>query len=84
MLELKRTLILRFYNFGAVSMLGISSVGLMTLPLVLSDYRQRKILKRYKMIPISPMTLLLSHVLFYLSLSIVSTTLVYLHFSSHV
>lgn len=65
-------------SFGAVSILGISSVGLMTLPLSLSDYRQRKILKRYQVTPISPTIMLLSHLLFCFSLSIVSTVLVYL------
>jgi len=64
-------------SFGAVSTLGISSAGLMGLPLALSDYRQRKILKRYKVTPISPMTLLMSHVLFCFSLSIFSTFLIY-------
>ncbi|WRS27966.1 ABC transporter permease [Oscillospiraceae bacterium MB08-C2-2] len=65
-------------SFGAVCTLGISSAGLMGIPITLSDYRWRKILKRYKVTPISPITLLLSHVFFCFSLSIVSTVLVYI------
>lgn len=65
-------------SFGAVCTLGICSAGLMGLPIALSDYRWRKILKRYKVTPISPMTLLMSHVLFCFSLSIISTVLVYI------
>ena len=63
--------------FGAVSTLGLASAGLMGLPIMLSDYRQRKILKRYKVTPISPMTLLMSSVLLCFSLSIVSMVLIY-------
>lgn len=65
-------------SFAAVCTLGICSAGLMGIPIALSDYRWRKILKRYKVTPISPMTLLMSHMLFCFSLSIVSTVLVYL------
>ena len=63
--------------FGSVSTLGIASAGLMGLPLTLSDYRQRKILKRYKVTPISPMTLLMSGVFLCFSISIVSMALIY-------
>ena len=63
--------------FGAVGTLGIASAGLMGLPITLSDYRQRKILKRYKVTPISPMTLLMSGVLLCFSLSIASMALIY-------
>lgn len=65
-------------SFGAVCTLGICSAGLMGIPIALSDYRWRKILKRYKVTPISPMTLLLSHVFLCFSLSMISTLLVYL------
>lgn len=65
-------------SFGAVCTLGICSAGLMGIPIALSDYRWRKILKRYKVTPISPMTLLMAHVLFCFSLSIVSALLVYI------
>ena len=46
-------------SFGAVASIGIAATGLMGLPLVLSDYRHRKILKRFKVTPISPSILLL-------------------------
>jgi len=65
-------------SFGAISTLGISSAGLMGLPLSLSDFRQRKILKRYRVTPISPATLLWAQLLFCFTLSLVSTLLVYL------
>ena len=50
----------------------------MGLPIALSDYRWRKILKRYKVTPVSPGTLLSAHVLYSFTLSIASTILVYL------
>ena len=65
-------------SFSAVATLGICSAGLMGVPLALSDYRWRKILKRYKVTPISPIILLLAHVFFCFSLSIISTLLVYI------
>lgn len=65
-------------SFGAVCTLGICSAGLMGIPITLSDYRWRKILKQYKVTPISPITLLMAHVLFCFTLSIVSTVLVYI------
>ena len=65
-------------SFGAVCTLGICSAGLMGIPIALSDYRWRKILKQYKVTPINPLTLLMAHVLFCFTLSIVSTALVYL------
>jgi hypothetical protein len=48
------------------------------LPIALSDYRWRKILKRYKVTPVSPGTLLSAHVLYSFTLSIASSILVYL------
>ncbi len=46
-------------SFGAFTTVGICATGLMGLPLVLSDYRHKKILKRFKVTPISPSTLLI-------------------------
>jgi len=65
-------------SFGAVSSIGICAAGLMGLPIALSDYRWRKILKRYKVTPVSPGTLLFAHVLYSFTLSILSSVLVYL------
>jgi ABC-2 type transport system permease protein len=64
-------------SFGAVASIGICAAGLMGLPIALSDYRWRKILKRYKVTPVSPGTLLSAHVLYSFPLSIASSILVY-------
>ena len=45
-------------SFGAIISIGIAAAGVMGLPLVLSDYRRKKILKRFKVTPVSPMLLL--------------------------
>ena len=45
-------------SFGALCTISICAGGLMGLPLVVSDYRERKILKRFKVSPIGPLTLL--------------------------
>ena len=63
-------------NFAAVSTVGICSAGVMGLPLALSSYRERKILKRYQVTPISPLQLLLAHLFFCFTISIVSMVLV--------
>lgn len=67
-----------FLSFPAVATIGLCATGLMTVPLALSEYRGRKILKRYRVTPVSPVTLLLAHMLYCFSLSILSTSLVYL------
>lgn len=45
-------------SFGALCTISICAGGLMGLPLVVSDYRERKILKRFKVTPVSPVKLL--------------------------
>lgn len=45
-------------SFGAIVSISISATGLMGLPITIADYRQRKILKSYKITPISPTLLL--------------------------
>ncbi len=65
-------------SFAAVASIGICAAGLMGLPIALSDYRWRKILKRYKVTPVSPAKLLSAHVLYSFTLSIASSVLVYL------
>lgn len=73
--------------FVSVSTVGICSAGVMGLPLALSSYRERKILKRYQVTPISPIQLLLAHLLFCFTISIVSMLLllgvliIFFHFS---
>jgi ABC-2 type transport system permease protein len=64
-------------SFGAVSTIAICAGGVMGLPLVVSDYRSRKILKRFKVTPISPALILAVQVVIYALYSIVSLILVY-------
>lgn len=45
-------------SFGAVCAISMCAGGLMGLPLVVSDYRERKILKRFRVTPVSPALLL--------------------------
>lgn len=65
-------------SFAAVSTISIGAGGLMGLPLVISDYRNRKILKRFKVTPISPLMILLVEVTIYSIYSLVSLGLIYL------
>ena len=44
-------------SLGALCSISICAGGLMGLPLVVSEYRERKILKRFKVTPISPVLL---------------------------
>ncbi|MDN9572388.1 ABC transporter permease [Clostridioides difficile] len=64
-------------SFSAVSTIAICAGGLMGLPLVVSDYRNRKILKRYKVTPISPVMILLIQVTIYTLYSLISLALIY-------
>ena len=64
-------------SFGAVSTIAICAGGVMGLPLVISDYRNKKILKRFKVTPISPALILMVQVTIYMLYSIVSLILVY-------
>jgi Predicted membrane protein len=64
-------------SFGAVSTIAICAGGVMGLPLVISDYRNRKILKRFKVTPISPALILAVQVTIYMLYSIASLILVY-------
>ncbi|GAK12103.1 ABC transporter permease [Geomicrobium sp. JCM 19039] len=64
--------------FAAIATIGLVSTGIMSLPLSLSSYREKKVLKRYKVTPISPTHLLAAHVLHCFSLSTLSMVLVFL------
>ena len=64
-------------SFGAVATIAICAGGVMGLPLVVSDYRSRKILKRFKVTPISPALILSVQVVIYTLYSIASLVLVY-------
>ncbi len=45
-------------SFGAICTISICAGGLMGLPLVVSEYREKKILKRFHVTPVSPTLLL--------------------------
>ncbi|GAB6109986.1 ABC transporter permease [Fusibacter bizertensis] len=64
-------------SFGAVSTIAICAGGVMGLPLVVSDYRNKKILKRFKVTPTSPALILAVQVVIYALYSITSLILVY-------
>lgn len=65
-------------SFGAVSTIAIGAGGLMGLPIVVSDYRNRKILKRLKVTPVRPIIILLVEVTIYSIYALVSLALNYL------
>lgn len=64
-------------SFGALSTIAICAGGVMGLPLLISDYRQKKILKRYKVTPTSPAFLLAVWVAIYAIYSLMSLVLVF-------
>ncbi len=64
-------------SFGAVSTIAICAGGVMGLPLVVSDYRHKKILKRFEVTPTSPTTILAVQVTIYTLYSVASLILVY-------
>lgn len=64
-------------SFGAITTIAICAGGVMGLPLVVSDYRHRKILKRFKVTPISPAVILAVQVVIYAFYAITSLILVY-------
>lgn len=64
-------------SFGALSTIAICAGGVMGLPLLVSDYRHKKILKKFKVTPVSPAMILAVHVVIYAIYSVVSLILVY-------
>ena len=65
-------------SFGAVSTIAVCAGGVMGLPLVISDYRRKKILKRFKITPSSPVLLLSVQVAIYMIYSLIALVLIYL------
>lgn len=65
-------------SFGALSTIAICAGGVMGLPLVVSDYRSRKILKRFKVTPVSPVMILAVQVVIYIIYSVASLALLYI------
>jgi len=64
-------------TFGAIATIGICATGLMSLPLTVADYRDKKILKRYKVTPVSPGLLLSVQVLISFIVSVISSIAVF-------
>ena len=65
-------------SFVSVSTIAVCAGGVMGLPLVISDYRQKKILKRFKITPSSPVLLLSVQVAIYMIYSLIALVLIYL------
>ena len=65
-------------SFGAISTIAICAGGLMGLPLVLSGYREQKILKRLKVTPASPVMLLAVQLIIYMIYSVISLALLFI------
>lgn len=59
-------------SFGALCTISICAGGLMGLPLVVSEYRERKILKRFQVTPVSPLKLLIVEFAIYVVYCLVS------------
>lgn len=59
-------------SFGALASIAICAGGVMGLPLVVSDYRSKQILKRFKVTPISPVTILFVEITIYFLYALIS------------
>lgn len=65
-------------SFGALCSISICAGGVMGLPLVISDYRSKQILKRYKVTPIKPSLVLMAEVSMYVVYAVVSLITLFL------
>ncbi|GAB6087550.1 ABC transporter permease [Alkaliphilus crotonatoxidans] len=65
-------------SFGALATISICAGGVMGLPLVVSDYRSKKILKRFKVTPVTPAMILIVQVVIYAIYALASLALVYM------
>ena len=59
-------------SFGALTSIAICAGGVMGLPLVVSDYRSKHILKRYRVTPVTPLLILFVQLTIYALYSLVS------------
>lgn len=64
-------------SFGALAAIAVCAGGVMGLPLVISDYRSKKILKRFQVTPVSPEMILFVQVVIYTLYAVVSLLLLY-------
>lgn len=65
-------------SFGAIASIAICAGGVMGLPLVISDYRSKDILKRFKVTPVKPTVILLVQVTIYAMYALVSLILLFI------
>lgn len=65
-------------SFGGFAAIAVCATALMGLPLLVADYRQKKILKRFMVTPVSPGKLLIVQVLVNLIMSALSLALIYI------
>ena len=65
-------------SFGALAGISICAGGVMGLPLVVSEYRSRGILKRFQVTPVSPAKILLVQVAIYTLYAVASLALLYI------
>lgn len=65
-------------SFGAITSIAICAGGVMGLPLVISDYRSKQILKRFKVTPVNPTMILLVQVTIYTLYALISLITVFL------
>lgn len=64
-------------SFGALACIAICAGGVMGLPLVVSEYRQKKVLKRFQVTPVSPVMILAVQVVIYAVYAVASLLLVW-------
>lgn len=64
-------------SFGALTAISICAGGVMGLPLLVSDYRHKRILKRFQVTPVSPAMILGVHVVIYAMYAVTSLLLIY-------
>lgn len=65
-------------SFAALTTISICAGGVMGLPLVVSDYRSRHILKRFKVTSVSPIMILLVQTAVYTIYAVASLLLLYI------
>lgn len=64
-------------SFGAFAAIGICATGLMGMPLLVADYRHKKILKRFMVTPVSPAMLLLVQYIINLIFTLLSLVIIF-------
>lgn len=65
-------------SFGALVTISILAGGVMGLPLVISEYRSKKILKRFKVTPVTPVMILFVQLVIYALYAVASLLFLYL------